>query len=207
MSLATRSLALQHLRAVDLDEEIHSSLTELSILSRKASAEIRIRLLPILDEVKRRYDQGETINKKKGYHEYIRSLGLTPSTVRSWKTRDHQRIFGHVLKKLKQDEKNYVELEERKYERKLKEEIAWDVASAERDKEEEREEKEHERRLKEDPEFRRQEEEKEAVKVAAPGRVQQARGNKEGDFKSAYGGKPPKRHKPTDGGKPGTGTK
>jgi hypothetical protein len=45
----------------------------------------------------------------------------------------------------------------------------------------------------------------ETVKVAAPGRVQQARGNKEGDYKSAYGGKPPKRHKPTDGGKPGVG--
>jgi len=34
----------------------------------------------------------------------------------------------------------------------------------------------------------------ESVKVAAPGRVQQAREKKEGDFKSAYGGKPPKRH-------------
>ncbi len=45
----------------------------------------------------------------------------------------------------------------------------------------------------------------EAVKVSAPGRVQQARGNKEGDYKSAYGGKPPKRHKSTDGGKPGVG--
>src|SRR5437879_13363679 len=94
MSLAERSVALQHLRPVDLDEEIHSSLTELSLLGRKASAEIRIRLLPMLDEVKRRYDLGETINKKKGYHEYLRSLGLTPSTVRSWKTRDHQRIVG-----------------------------------------------------------------------------------------------------------------
>ncbi len=45
----------------------------------------------------------------------------------------------------------------------------------------------------------------ESVKVAAPGRVQQAREKKEGDFKSAYGGKPPKRHKPTDGGKSGMG--
>lgn len=43
----------------------------------------------------------------------------------------------------------------------------------------------------------------EAVQVAAPGRVQQARGTKEGDYKSAYGGKPPNRHKPTDGGKGG----
>ena len=43
----------------------------------------------------------------------------------------------------------------------------------------------------------------ETVTVSAPGRVQQARGNKEGDFKSAYGGKPPKRHQPTDGGKGG----
>jgi hypothetical protein len=40
---------------------------------------------------------------------------------------------------------------------------------------------------------------REDVKVASPGRVPQARLNKEGDNKSAYGGKPPKRHKPTDG--------
>jgi len=40
---------------------------------------------------------------------------------------------------------------------------------------------------------------KEEVKVASPGRVQQARLNKEGDYKSAYGGKPPRKHKPTDG--------
>jgi len=43
----------------------------------------------------------------------------------------------------------------------------------------------------------------ETVTVSAPGRVQKARENKEGDFKSAYGGKPPKRHQPTDGGKGG----
>jgi len=42
------------------------------------------------------------------------------------------------------------------------------------------------------------------VNPAAPSRIQKARQNKEGDYKSAYGGKPPKRHKPTDGGKPGT---
>jgi|HubBroStandDraft_2_1064218.scaffolds.fasta_scaffold2077432_1 hypothetical protein len=40
----------------------------------------------------------------------------------------------------------------------------------------------------------------ETVKVSDPGRVQQARGSKEGDYKSAYGGKLPKRHKSTDGG-------
>lgn len=162
MSLTTSSgVALQHLRAVDLDEEVRSSLTELSLLGRKASAEIRIRLLPMLDEVKRRYDLGETINKKKGYHEYIRSLGLTPSTVRSWKTRDHQRIIGDVLKSAKKTKE--LEREERKYERGLKDGIEFAVDSAEQEKEEEREEEEHERRLKEDPEYRRQHEEKEAA--------------------------------------------
>jgi hypothetical protein len=159
MSLAQRSVALQNLRAIDLDEQVRSSLTELSLLGRKASAEIRIRLLPMLDEVKRRYDQGETINKKKGYHEYIRSLGLTPSTVRSWKTRDHQRIVGDVLKSARKSKE--LEREEKKYERRLQDGIKDDVESAEWDREQEAEEKEFQRRLKEDPEFRRQQEEKE----------------------------------------------
>lgn len=104
MSLATRSVALQHLEPDDLHGQLQDSLAQLSLLGRKASAEIRIRLLPMLDEVKRRYDQGETINGEKGYHEYIRSLGLTPSTVRSWKTRDHQRIVGDVLQSAEKEE-------------------------------------------------------------------------------------------------------
>lgn len=91
-------VALRHLEPGDLHGQLQNSLAELSLLGRKASAEIRIRLLPMLDEVKRRYDRGETINGSKGYHEYIRSLGLTPSTVRSWKTRDHERILSDVLK-------------------------------------------------------------------------------------------------------------
>ncbi len=160
MSLAERSVALQHLRPVDLDEEIHSSLTELSLLGRKASAEIRIRLLPMLDEVKRRYDLGETINKKKGYHEYLRSLGLTPSTVRSWKTRDHQRIVGDVLKSAKKTKE--LDREEKKYERGLKDEIENDVWSAKQERKEESEEKEFQRKMKEDPKFRRKHEEEEA---------------------------------------------
>src|SRR5467141_3462574 len=160
MSLATNSgVALQHLRAVDLDEEIHSSLTELSLLGRKASAEIRIRLLPMLEEVKRRYDLGETINKKKGYHEYIRSLGLIPSTVRAWKTRNHQRIVGDVLKSAKKTKE--LEREEKKYERGLKDGIEDDIRSAEQDRKDELEEKEFKRKLKEDPEFRRKHEEEE----------------------------------------------
>jgi hypothetical protein len=43
----------------------------------------------------------------------------------------------------------------------------------------------------------------EAVKIAPAGRVQQAREKKDGDFLSAYGGKPPRKHKPIDGGKGG----
>jgi len=160
MSLtASSGVALQHLRAVDLDEEIHSSLNELSLLGRKASAEIRIRLLPMLDEVKRRYDLGETINKKNGYHEYVRSLGLTPSTVRSWKTRDHQRIVSDVLKSAKKSKE--LDREEKKYERNLKNDIDFAIRDAEQDRKKEHEEKEFQRRMKEDPEFRREQEEKE----------------------------------------------
>jgi hypothetical protein len=157
VTLAARSVALQHLESDDLDDQLRSSLTELSILGRKASAEIRIRLLPMLNEVKRRYDLGETINKKKGYHEYLRSLGLTPSTVRSWKTRDHQRIVGDVLKSQKSKE---LDQEEKKYEQELKDDIQDDIQTAKWRKEEERKEKEFHRKLKEDPEFRRKHEEK-----------------------------------------------
>src|SRR6266404_4906698 len=97
-TLAERSVALQHLEPDDLDGQLRSSLTELNILGRRVSAEIRIRLLPMLREVKRRYDAGETINQAKGYHEYLRSLGLTPSTVRSWAKRNEQKILGDMLK-------------------------------------------------------------------------------------------------------------
>jgi hypothetical protein len=113
----------------------------------------------MLDEVKRRYDLGETINKKKGYHGSLRSLGLTPSTVRSWKTRDHQRIVGDVLKSAKKSKEP--EREEKKYEQGLKDGIEHDIWSAEQDKEQEREEKEFQRKLKEDPEFTKQHEYKE----------------------------------------------
>jgi hypothetical protein len=159
VKLTERSVALQHLEADDLDGQLRSSLTELSMLGRRVSGEIRIRLLPMLKEVKRRYDAGETINKVEGFHAYLRSLGLTPSTVRSWARRNEHKILGDVLKSTGATKQ--INQQEKKYERELKDGIEDDIRFAEQQREEEREEKEFQRRLKEDPEFRRQHEEKE----------------------------------------------
>ena len=166
MNLTERSVAMQHLAPDDLDGQLRSSLTELSILGRHVSAEIRIRLLPMLKEVKRRYDAGQTINKVKGYHAYLHSLGLTPSTVRSWARRNEQKILADVLKSEagvvpKTGATKEINRQEKKYQQALKDAIEEDIQSAEWDREQEREEKEFNRRLKEDPEFKRQHEEKE----------------------------------------------
>ncbi len=158
VKLTERTVAMQHLDADDLHGQLQSSLTELTILGRRVSAEIRIRLLPMLKEAKRRYDARETVNKVNGYHAYLRSLGLTPSTVRSWQKRNEQKILGDVLKSTKTTQA--MKREEKKYEQQINAAIEEDVRFAEYEKESEREEKEFERRLKEDPEFKRQHEDK-----------------------------------------------
>ena len=149
---ANGSVALQHLPGEELHYQVQNSLTELGILGRKAAAEIRVRLLPLLDEAKRRYDAGETINKIEGWHEYLRSLGLKPGTIRSWKSRKNER--GRI------GNQQEVERRAKRYEHKLNESLKDAVWLAERDAEVERDERAYEERFENDEEFRKQHEQR-----------------------------------------------
>lgn len=149
---ANGSVALQHLPGEELHYQVQNSLTELGILGRKAAAEIRVRLLPLLDEAKRRYDAGETINKIEGWHEYLRSLGLKPGTIRSWKSRQNERErIGNQAE---------VERRAKRYEHKLNESLKDAVWLAERDAEVERDERAYQERFENDEEFRKQHEQR-----------------------------------------------
>ena len=151
---ASGSVALQHLPGEDLHYQVQNSLTELSILGRKAAAEIRVRLLPLLDEAKRRYDAGETINKIEGWHGYLRSLGLKPGTIRSWKSRKNER------ERIGNQEE--VDRRAKRYEQKLHETLTDAVWLAANDAELERDQREYQERLENDEQFRKQHEQRKA---------------------------------------------
>jgi hypothetical protein len=76
----------------ELDKAVRTSISEIRMLSRRAQTEARERLLPALQEVKRRYAAGETINGIVGLQAYFESIYVNPATVRSWEFRFRQEL-------------------------------------------------------------------------------------------------------------------
>ena len=56
----------------------------LAALTRKSRAELKERLLPALNEIRRRIKSGEAFNGYETFKEYLNSVGLTDSLFRSW---------------------------------------------------------------------------------------------------------------------------
>lgn len=74
-----------------LDTIVRGSISEIQVLSRMAAAEARERLLPALQEIKRRFKAGETVCGFRHLEDYFQSIGVNPNTVRQWEFRIRQR--------------------------------------------------------------------------------------------------------------------
>jgi hypothetical protein len=74
-----------------LDTIVRGSISEIQVLSRMAQAEARERLLPALQEIKRRFKAGEKVCGYSGIEDYFQSVGVNPNTVRQWEFRIRQR--------------------------------------------------------------------------------------------------------------------
>jgi len=85
-TVATQRWELMH--DVGLSSIISAAVADISILGRQAAKVLRRDLLPALREVKRRYDNGQTINGIRSLDGFLRNLCLNPSTVRTWMMRE-----------------------------------------------------------------------------------------------------------------------
>jgi hypothetical protein len=70
-----------------LAERIEESAARLNVLSRQAQHELRHCLIPMLREVRERFKAGRTVAGCSGVQQFYRSIGLNPSTVRTWELR------------------------------------------------------------------------------------------------------------------------
>lgn len=71
-------------------ELVNAGITSCSLiksLSRQAQAEYRQRLLPILQEARRRLNAGETVAGCRGVEDFYKAIGLNPNTLYSWEHR------------------------------------------------------------------------------------------------------------------------
>src|SRR5208282_401306 len=83
--------ALKKLSHEELDREVRDSAKGWHLLTRKAQALEKKRLLPVIEEVGRRIKKGQTIAGHRGIEAYINSLGLPPSLVRKWRFRERKK--------------------------------------------------------------------------------------------------------------------
>jgi hypothetical protein len=77
------------------------SIKELTVLSRRGQTELRQRLLPALQEVRRRIAKGETIDGYNALTDYLSAVGLSEGVIRKWEFRLREK----ELKELGLDEK------------------------------------------------------------------------------------------------------
>ncbi len=77
------------------------SVKELTALSRRGQTELRQRLLPALQEVRRRIAKGETIDGYDTVTDYLSAVGLSEGVIRKWEFRLREK----ELKELGLDEK------------------------------------------------------------------------------------------------------
>jgi hypothetical protein len=96
--------ALKKLSSKQLDGEIRASAKNWHMLTRKAQALERERLLPVIKEVARRIKAGKTVAGYTGIESYIKSLGLPPSLVRKWRFRERKKNGKKSLAALMQNE-------------------------------------------------------------------------------------------------------
>jgi hypothetical protein len=84
--------ALKKLTPEQLDREVRDCAKDWRVLTRmltrKAQALERKRLLPAIEEVRRRIKAGKTVAGHRRIEAYIESLGLPPSLVRKWRFRE-----------------------------------------------------------------------------------------------------------------------
>jgi len=83
--------ALKKLTPEELDRAVRNSAKGWHLLTRKAQALEKERLLPAIEEVKHRIKDGKTVAGHKGIESYINSLGLPPSLVRKWRFRERKK--------------------------------------------------------------------------------------------------------------------
>jgi hypothetical protein len=83
--------ALKKLTPEELDREVRHSAKGWHLLTRKAQALEKERLLPAIEEVKHRIKDGKAVAGHRGIESYINSLGLPPSLVRKWRFRERKK--------------------------------------------------------------------------------------------------------------------
>ena len=83
--------ALKKLTPKELDRAVRDSAKGWHLLTRKAQALEKERLLPVIEEVGRRIKKGQTVAGHRGIEAYIKSLGLPPSLVRKWRFRERKK--------------------------------------------------------------------------------------------------------------------
>jgi hypothetical protein len=70
-----------------LDRIVRVSVSELTALSRKGQKELRERLLPALQEVRRRLKAGQSVDGYTDITDYLESVGLSEGVIRKWEFR------------------------------------------------------------------------------------------------------------------------
>ena len=83
--------ALKKLTPEELDRAVRHSAKGWHLLTRKAQALEKERLLPAIEEVKHRIKDGKAVAGHRGIESYINSLGLPPSLVRKWRFRERKK--------------------------------------------------------------------------------------------------------------------
>lgn len=71
----------------DLDATVRKSLSAVDVLSKGMHTIIRKALVRAMVEIKRRYDEGQTVAGYDTFYAYVESVGINPSTLRTWRLR------------------------------------------------------------------------------------------------------------------------
>ncbi len=80
-----------------LDRIVRDSIEQLNSLTNKGRKEVKERLLPALQEIKRRIKAGETVYGHDTIQSYLTSVGLTDNIVRSWEFRLREQELRDLL--------------------------------------------------------------------------------------------------------------
>jgi hypothetical protein len=71
----------------DLDATVRKSLNAVDVLSKRMHTIIRKALVKAMEEIKRRYDKGQTVAGYETFYAYVESVGINPNTLRTWRLR------------------------------------------------------------------------------------------------------------------------
>jgi hypothetical protein len=117
------NVTLTNLTGEQLIVEVKQSLTTLHQLARRAQAEMRQTLLPVLREIRRRFELGEKVGGHKGWEDFLAAQGILPATVRKWEQRARlaspSARAAHVLPEI--DEEEYERLHKHEEEKESRE--------------------------------------------------------------------------------------